>query len=48
MRQYRAARQGVPMTNYGMAISVSQGVIERALECFPAALTAYQHGVEGN
>ena len=47
VRQYRAARQGVPMTNYGMAISVSQGVIERALECFPAALEAYRRGVAG-
>ncbi len=44
VRQYRAARQGVPMTNYGMAISVSQGVMERALECFPAALEAYRRG----
>ncbi len=41
-RQFRAARQGVPMTNYGMAISRVQGVIERTLECFPAALGAYQ------
>ena len=40
-RQFRAARQGVPMTNYGMAISRVQGVIERTLECFPAALAAY-------
>jgi [FeFe] hydrogenase H-cluster maturation GTPase HydF len=48
VRQYRAARQGVPMTNYGMAISVSQGVIERALECFPAALDAYQRGIAGS
>lgn len=47
VRQYRAARQGVPMTNYGMAISVSQGVIERALECFPAALDAYRRGMTG-
>lgn len=47
VRQYRAARQGVPMTNYGMAISVSQGVIERALECFPAALAAYRRGAAG-
>ena len=45
-RQYRAARQGVPMTNYGMAISIAQGVIERALECFPAALDAYRRGNE--
>jgi [FeFe] hydrogenase H-cluster maturation GTPase HydF len=47
VRQYRAARQGVPMTNYGMAISVSQGVMERALECFPAALDAYRRGIAG-
>ena len=47
VRQYRAARQGVPMTNYGMAISVSQGVIERALECFPAALAEYRRGLAG-
>ena len=48
MRQYRAACQGVPMTNYGMAISVSQGVIARALECFPAALDAYRRGMSGD
>ena len=47
VRQYRAARQGVPMTNYGMAISESQGVIARALECFPAALDAYRRGMAG-
>ena len=47
VRQYRAARQGVPMTNYGMAISVAQGVMERALECFPAALEAYRRGLAG-
>jgi 2-iminoacetate synthase len=41
-RQYRAARQGVPMTNYGMAISVAQGVLDRSLQCFPAALDAYR------
>jgi [FeFe] hydrogenase H-cluster maturation GTPase HydF len=41
-RLYRAERQGVPMTNYGVAISLLQGVLPRALECFPAALTAYQ------
>ena len=41
-RQFRAARQRVPMTNYGMAISRVQGVIERTLECFPAALAAYR------
>jgi len=46
-RQYRAARQGVPMTNYGMAISVVQGVLDRSLQCFPAALDAYRRVLEG-
>lgn len=41
-RLYRAERQGVPMTNYGVAISLLQGVLPRALECFPAALAAYE------
>lgn len=45
VRQYRAARQGVPMTNYGMAISVVQGVLDRSLHCFPAALEAYHHAL---
>ena len=40
-RQKQAAAQGVPMTNYGMTISVAQGVLERALSCFPEALAAY-------
>ena len=46
-RQYRAARQGVPMTNYGMAISVVQGVLDRSLQCFPAALDAYRRALAG-
>lgn len=41
-RQYRAQSQGVPMTNYGMAISVVQGVLDRTLACFPAAQQAYR------
>jgi [FeFe] hydrogenase H-cluster maturation GTPase HydF len=41
-RLYRAERQGVPMTNYGVAISLLQGVLPRALQCFPAALAAYK------
>lgn len=36
-----ARRAGVPVTNYGMAISALQGVIERTLSPFPAALDAY-------
>jgi 2-iminoacetate synthase len=35
------------MTNYGMAISVVQGVLERSLQCFPAALEAYRRALAG-
>ena len=43
---YRAERQGVPMTNYGVAISLLQGVLPRALQSFPAALSAYERALE--
>lgn len=39
---YRAERQGVHMTNYGVAISLLQGVLPRSLHCFPAAMQAYR------
>jgi len=32
----------MPITNYGIAISVFHGVIEKVLEIFPAALSAYK------
>jgi [FeFe] hydrogenase H-cluster maturation GTPase HydF len=35
-------RQGVPITNYGLVIAMAQGILERALEPFPEALTAYR------
>jgi len=38
----RASAQGVPMTNYGVAISLLQGVLPRALGCFPSALAAFE------
>lgn len=42
----RQARQhGVPITNYGMAISVSQGVLFRTLQPFPSAMLAYEEAV---
>ncbi len=41
-RIQEAKRAGVSITNYGMAISVLQGVIERTLAPFPAALEAYR------
>jgi [FeFe] hydrogenase H-cluster maturation GTPase HydF len=34
-------RQGVPITNYGMVIAFSMGILERVLEPFPEALTAF-------
>jgi [FeFe] hydrogenase H-cluster maturation GTPase HydF len=37
----RARELGVPITNYGLCISKVQGVIERVLSPFPAALDAY-------
>jgi len=32
----------VPVTNYGVAISLVQGVLKRALAPFPAALDAFE------
>ncbi|MDR1856593.1 MAG: [FeFe] hydrogenase H-cluster maturation GTPase HydF [Desulfovibrio sp.] len=40
-RLLRARSQGVPMTNYGLAISCVQGVLPRVLGPFPAARAAY-------
>jgi len=40
-RVEKAGEAGVPVTNYGLAISVLQGVIKRVLSPFPAALEAY-------
>lgn len=34
--------QGVPITNYGLVIAYSLGILERALEPFPEALVAYK------
>ncbi len=38
---------GVPITNYGIAIAHSLGVLERALSPFPEAKRAYGEGVRG-
>ncbi|MFA4987226.1 MAG: [FeFe] hydrogenase H-cluster maturation GTPase HydF [Candidatus Brocadiia bacterium] len=37
--------QGVPITNYGLAIAFSLGIFERALRPFPAALDAYKAAI---
>lgn len=41
-------RQGVPITNYGLVIAYSLGILERALEPFPEALAAYKSEREKN
>lgn len=41
-RIHKAREERVPITNYGMCISFSQGVIRRVLSPFPAALDALQ------
>lgn len=35
-------RQNVPITNYGLVIAMTQGILERALEPFPEALAAFR------
>jgi len=41
-RIQKAREAGVPITNFGVAISMLQGVIKRSLEPFPAALLAFE------
>lgn len=41
-RLLRCRRAGVPITNYGLAIACSLGILERALEPFPAALEVFR------
>jgi len=41
-RLARCKAAGVPITNYGLAIAHSLGILDRALEPFPAALAAYR------
>jgi [FeFe] hydrogenase H-cluster maturation GTPase HydF len=41
-RLRKAREAGVPVTNYGVAISFLQGVIRRTLAPFPSALLAYE------
>jgi [FeFe] hydrogenase H-cluster maturation GTPase HydF len=47
MRIRRAKEAGVPITNYGVVISKVQGVLERVLSPFPAALEAYKSTITG-
>ncbi len=41
-RLHAATRAGLPITNYGVAISLAQGVLPRVLAPFPDALRAYE------
>lgn len=41
-RLHKAQEAGVPVTNYGVAISFLQGVIRRSLSPFPSALTSFE------
>lgn len=42
-----ALAAGKPMTNYGMAISLARGVLERVLSPFPSALAAWHKARQG-
>jgi len=44
-RIQKAKEAHVPITNYGMAISLTQGVIRRVLSPFPSALSAFDRKV---
>ncbi len=43
----RCRGAGVPITNYGVVIAYSLGILDRALEPFPAALEVYRRAVRG-
>ncbi len=43
-RIHKCREVGVPITNYGVAIAFLQGVLERVLSPFPAALDAFRRG----
>lgn len=47
-RILRCKRQGVPITNYGLAIAFSLGIFERALGPFPAALEEYRKALSAD
>ncbi len=46
-RMHGAAGAGVPITNYGTAISECRGALERVLSPFPGALAAYRDALTG-
>lgn len=44
-RQRRARLANIPMANYGMTISLAQGVLRRTLAPFPKALEAFENSM---
>lgn len=46
-RLRKAREAGVPITNYGVAISFLQGVLKRSLAPFPSALAAFEKKING-
>jgi len=40
----RCKNQGVPIVNYGVAIALINGILERSLEIFPDALNIINGG----
>jgi len=44
-RIQQAQAAGVPITNYGLCIAQTQGVLKRVLSPFPAALDAYRRAM---
>jgi len=47
-RIMRCREQGVPITNYGLAIAYSLGILARAIAPFPSALAAYRLAAKEN
>ena len=45
-RLQMAKEASVPVTNYGLAISFTQGVIRRVLSPFPSALIAFDRRID--
>ncbi|HOQ33514.1 MAG TPA: [FeFe] hydrogenase H-cluster maturation GTPase HydF [Candidatus Hydrogenedens sp.] len=41
-------KQGIPISNYGLTIAYSLGILERALEPFPSALEIYKQRTQKN
>jgi len=46
-RAGKASEEGVALTNYGLCICFLQGVIERVLSPFPAALDSFKESLKG-